>query len=121
MSRDEKRNDLPFGELEVPRPPGALRARVLEAAGAALKRDPAPDLWTRLWDSRTARLAWVVSVAGLLVAHAYITPRETAPRETANFDEEEIKELARLPRIETAALAGTTLDPGAPEDTESSL
>jgi hypothetical protein len=121
MSRDEKRHDPPFGEFSVPGPPEALRERVMQAAGAALERDPVPDRWRRVWESRAARLAWAVSVAGLLVAHAYITPRETAVRETASFNEEEITELARLPRIEPAALASVTLEPGAPEEEEDSL
>ena len=121
MTGDEKRNGMPFDELDVPGPPETLRERVLQAAGAALERDPAPDRWRRVWESRAARLAWAVSVAGLLVAHAYITPRETAARETASFDEEEITELARLPRIEPAALASVTLEPGGPEEEEDSL
>lgn len=121
MTRNEKRNDPPFGELNVPGPPEALRERVMQAAGAALERDPAPDVWSRVWESRAARLAWAISVAGLLVAHAYVTPREAAPREIASFDEEEITELARLPRIDSAALASVTLEPGAPEEEEDSL
>ena len=121
MSRNDRRSEVPFGELELPRPPETLRARVLQAAGDALEREPAPDVWSRVWESRAARLAWAVSVAGLLVAHAYITPRHVAPRETASFDEEEITELARLPRIEPAALAGVASEPGAPEEEEDSL
>jgi len=121
MNRKDEWNRLPFEELEVPRPPAALRERVLKAAGAALARDPAPDVWSRVWESRPARLAWAVSVAGLLVSHAYITPRESAPRETASFDKEEITELARLPRIDAAALASVTLERGAPEEEEDSL
>jgi len=121
MNRKDRRNDMPFEELELPRPPEALRERVLQAAGAALAREPVPDIWSRVWESRAARLAWAVSVAGLLVAHAYITPRHVAPRETASFDEEEITELARLPRIDSAALASVTLEPGAPEEEEDSL
>lgn len=121
MTKNEKRHDHPLGELDVPRPPEPLRERVLQAAGAALTRQPIRDAWQRVWESRAARTAWAVSVAGLLVAHAYITPRETTPRETASFDQEEITELARLPRIDAAALASVTLDPGAPEEEEDSL
>jgi hypothetical protein len=121
MSRNERRDQPPFGRLEVPRPPDALRERVLTAAGAALARDPVPDVWSRVWESRAARLAWAVSVAGLLVAHAAITPRDAVQTGIASFDEEEITELASLPRIEPAALAGVTLEPGAPETEENSL
>jgi len=121
MNHNDERNRLPFEELEVPRPPDALRERVLKAAGVALAGDPAPDFWNRVWESRAARLAWAVSVAGLLVAHVFVTPRGAAPRETASFYEEEITELARLPRIEPAALASVTLEPGAQEEEEGSL
>jgi len=121
MSGNEKRNDPPFGELDVPRPPETLRARVLEAAGAALVRGPVSDVWSRVWESRAARLAWAVSVAGLIVAHASITPRDFTPRETVRFDEEEITELARLPRLDLEKLAGVALEPGAPEEEEDSL
>lgn len=121
MNDNEPRNRSPLDRLDVPRPPEALRERVLSAAGAALAREPVPDVWSRVWESRAARLAWAISVAGLLAAHAYITPWGATPRETASFNEEEILELTRLPRLDAAELGGLALEPGAPEEEEDSL
>jgi hypothetical protein len=60
-------------------PPPGTRERALAAARAA-EADVAEvdDLWTRLWRSRPARLAWATTVAALLLAHAVLTVERAA-------------------------------------------
>jgi hypothetical protein len=60
--------------VEPPPPPDDLEARSLAAARTAMARTPARTvLWTRLWESRAARLAWAAAVAGLVLGHVVLS------------------------------------------------
>lgn len=60
--------------VELPPPPAELEARSLAAARTAMARTPArTDLWTRMWESRAARLAWAAAVAGLVLGHVALS------------------------------------------------
>lgn len=101
MSTREK---YPFENHDVPGPPESLRGRVLDAAGTALARDTPSDIWTRLWENRTARLAWAGCIAGLVVAHLFVTPRDVAPTRIVQVDDE-IRLLTSMPRLDADAVA----------------
>lgn len=60
-------------------PPPETRERALAAARevGALETEP-EDAWSRLWQSRPARLAWGAAVAVLLLAHAVLSLRGPA-------------------------------------------
>jgi hypothetical protein len=98
--------------LEPPQPPAELRNRALGAAIEALQREPVPDVWERLWHSRWLRLAWSLSMVGLIGAHALISTKHepgfgTRPitvASTARALDAEIAEIARLPRINRGAV-----------------
>jgi hypothetical protein len=101
-----------FARLEVPGPPPKLRDRALGAGIDALQRDPASDVWERLWHSRPLRMAWSLSVVILAAAHLVIGPiggaaSRTPPITVASSGEAlgaELEEIARLPRIDRAAV-----------------
>jgi len=59
--------------LEPPPPPAGLRARALAAACERLAAEPAPDLWSKIWNNRALRLAWAGAVALLLVGHVLVS------------------------------------------------
>jgi hypothetical protein len=92
--------------LEEPQPPTLLRERSLARAQAAWARPPAADLWSRLWHSRTLRLAWVAMVVLLVAANvalrtgSQVRPRSVAPaasREQASL--RELQAIVELPRL----------------------
>lgn len=92
--------------LAPPGPPSGLRTPTLEAARAAMGNARRPDIWARLWNSRPARLAWVVSVAVIAFGHLMIgdggpsTPANRAVPVTAVAEmRNELAEVAALPRL----------------------
>ncbi len=58
-----------FEGLEPAPPPAELRSRALQAARSRVGVIPDEDLWSRLWNHRGLRLAWVASVVLLLAGH----------------------------------------------------
>lgn len=91
--------------LRPPAPPAELRSRTLEAARAAVNTS-GPDVWTRIWESAAARLAWAVSVAALVMGHlalgggaagAQVSP--ALPLNAVTASGGELTELAELPRL----------------------
>lgn len=106
----EQHTDLP-PDLNPPGPPPELRSKVLAAARPRLGTER-PDVWARIWGSRTARLAWAVSVGCLLFGHVAVSNgRRTEPSPSALslavFADlgDELAEVAVLPRV-TASLPG---------------
>jgi hypothetical protein len=114
MSRKTRKQvGPPFPGLEVPGPPAALRESVLGKARQALARAPGLDPWTRLWESRVARLAWAACVVGLLAAHLAIGPvrktrgdRSPVALQVRPAADDEVNQLARLPRLRLDLLLG---------------
>ena len=98
--------------LTPPVPPSELRGRVLTAARDAMARGDSPDMWTRIWESRPARLAWAASIGALIFAHLVIGgsvsagPAEPAfPLAAAAGSNDELSEIIGLQRM-TADLPG---------------
>jgi hypothetical protein len=99
--------------VELPPPPADLEARSLAAARTAMARTPVrPDLWTRLWDSRPARLAWAAAVAGLVLGHVVLSlpDRPVAARLGPPLllagapPDHELAEATELPRLRSWSL-----------------
>ena len=72
-----------------------------------MARAPEPDIWSKVWTSRTFRLAWVAGVAALVASHLAI-PFEHAVRPegfavpvriASAHDSDELAEIVDLPRI----------------------
>jgi hypothetical protein len=59
--------------LEPPQPPPDLRSKALAAARARMCAEPTPEIWSRIWNHRGLRLAWVAAVVLLVAGHAIIT------------------------------------------------
>lgn len=97
----------PFpGTLEPPEAPPELRRRVIAAARAAADRTGAPDRWTRIWESRPARLAWAAAVAALIFGHLVIggpvvrrSAQTAVPLTTAVETDDELAEIVVLGRL----------------------
>ena len=87
--------------LEPPSPPPDLRSRVLEAASRAFDAPRTADPWARALRSPALRLAWAASIAALAASHLLLPPRRTR---TEDPQPPEIRQLARLPRIDSHAL-----------------
>jgi hypothetical protein len=99
--------------VEPPHPPSDLEARSLAEARAAMARPAVrTDLWTRLWNSRTARLAWAAAVAALVLGHVILSvparvgsARPGAPLYLAgNALDPELAEATELPRLRSGQL-----------------
>lgn len=100
--------------LEPAPPPPGTRERALAAARAAETETVVPeDLWTRLWRSRPARLAWAATVAALLLAHAVLSiagavhgGRPALPAPVAGLGEGEpaLAAIAELPPLRLGLL-----------------
>ena len=69
VERDEKSL---FAGLGPPPPPAGLRARAIGAARERMAAAPAPDLWSKIWNNRTLRLAWAAAVVLLLAGHVLV-------------------------------------------------
>jgi hypothetical protein len=121
MSHAPEDGKAPFSGLEPPAPPTALRGRVLANARKALALEGARDAWTRIWESRPLRLAWVAVTLLLVVAHVVLTVRPPergggASRSAAAPSPDVAGELAAvaglsplnedlLPRLDASAVA----------------
>lgn len=103
----------PLAGLVSPPAPPALRQKVLAAAQVALLEAPRPtDAWTRVWESRSARLAWATVLLLLLGGHALVsrphtvrpaTPPPAALASATRSAEAEIAAIGRLPRLDLDA------------------
>jgi len=97
-----------LGGLAPANPPPGTRERALAAARAARTAPAQPDdLWTRVWRSRPARLAWAAAVAALIVANLVVSversPKGGASRAPAlaslDSGEPELIAIAELPPL----------------------
>ena len=91
--------------------PPELRARALDAARRARHQPRPDDVWSRMWASRTLRLAWAASLASLLIAHVALSVRpddEVTPAFGAesgafmvasNVQDDELRAVVDLPPI----------------------
>jgi hypothetical protein len=59
----------PFSSLRPPRAPAELRSRVLAALSEVALTEEGEGLLDRLWQSRRARLAWLVVMVVLAMAN----------------------------------------------------
>jgi len=107
-----RRNEFLPGDFVPPSPPPELRRRTLAAARLAMEQAEQSDLWTRIWRSRTAHLAWAASVAALLFGHIVIGvgaasgPAETLrPVMAAAATRDELAEVIDVERV-TVELPG---------------
>ncbi len=73
-NKHERDDERLFPGLEPPPPPADLRGRALAAARQRMTETPAPDPWSRIWNSRSVRLAWAAAVILLLVGNVLISP-----------------------------------------------
>jgi hypothetical protein len=120
-----KSQERPDGEsllrgLDVPHPPLELRARVLDAARTGARVSPAADAWSRLWHSRSFRLAWAGAVVLLLAGHAALSGDRSAVRAAFRPDrvverrvDEQLADLLRPVRISEGVqpIVGLAADP----------
>jgi hypothetical protein len=109
MSKEAPFIDRLIGDLDTPEPPSALKSMVLQATAEALNRPPTPDIWTRIWDSRPLRLAWVATVSVLVAGHLAVTVVQQQPEPPSLTDssltvaDPELAEISDLPRLRLAA------------------
>jgi hypothetical protein len=109
MSKQAPLIDSLLGDLDTPEPPSELRNMVLQATAETLNRAPATDIWTRIWESRPLRLAWVATVSVLIAGHLAVTVVQPQPEQAAltasNSTEidQELNEIVQLPRLRLAA------------------
>ena len=99
-------NDTPLSGFEPPEPPSGLREAALRAGREAFAAAPAPDLWSRLYRSPSARLAWAASIVLLAALHLALPGRPlAAPPSTVSAPrlDPEVGAIARLPRINEQA------------------
>lgn len=73
VERDPAADRLMRG-LEPPGPPLDLRSKALAAARRCMVDEPTTEIWTTIWNSREARLAWVGAAALLLAGHLFLVP-----------------------------------------------
>jgi hypothetical protein len=136
MSRKSSDKDSVFDRLRVPGPPDDLRRRTLDRATRALGGTGRErDGWTRLWESRPARLVWAASVLALTLGH-FILPigggspsnagsRSAAPAPgptpmTATRDAPEPDELAAIADLPKLSLEGRPVTASAESDVDAS-
>jgi hypothetical protein len=108
MTRDERD---PFVEqllegVRPPRPPAALRFKVLAGARASAAAGPSRDRWSRIWEHRGLRLGWAAAVVVLLIGHLLVTPRHPGGHATSYAElvagrraDPEVADLLRPVRI----------------------
>lgn len=100
------RTDHRSDALRPPGPPPELRARTLAAARRAMtQRSSRPDFWVRIWSSRPLRLAWAVTLAGLVLGHVLVgiadrkRPIGSPPATAAASAESELADVVELGRF----------------------
>jgi len=103
----------PLAGLTPSAAPPELKAGVLAATRAALLEPPLPvDLFSRVWENRSLRLAWAASVLLLLGGHALVsrspaappvTPPPAAVARSVRSAEAELAAIGRLPRLDLDA------------------
>ncbi len=125
------RPDPLFEGLAPPDPSPELRVRALAAAWEALGRAERPDIWTRVWKSRPAHLAWAASIGVLVFGHLVVgdalrsgSTGPALPLAAAVAANDELAEVAGLGRL-TAQLPGwemtvrtTPTQPSQPAESE---
>ena len=108
--------------LNPPEVPNGLCERAMSAAARGLGEDALPaDVWSRLWHSRSLRLAWTVSIAALVAGHVLLSLHRTerhaverpAAGGTVSTQDPEIRAIAALPRIDLEAIPA--MDGAAPQ------
>lgn len=119
--KNEEQPDLErlLPDLEPPPPPAGLRARALAAARERMAAAPPPDLWSRIWNNRTLRLAWAGAVALLVAGHVVVsrapgsafTPNPPVMADTQR--DEQFIEILRQVRIDADAHPAIGLFAGA--------
>lgn len=111
-----------LSSFEAPLPPASLRTRSLTAARAAMAgAEGRTDLWTRLRQSRAARVAWAAAVAGLVLAHVVLsvparsTPaRRRSPLVLSGIPQDpELEATVALPRLRSNRLPQLDVSPKA--------
>lgn len=119
MTRDDRPDAL--RDLRVPTAPSELRHRVIGAARAAFERPAPPPWWDRIWESRTARLAWSAAVLLLIAGHLAFgsrVPNRAQPRVADRSETEAVREEIALPRIEISREAAARVLGVAPRSDE---
>ena len=76
--------DMLMEGFEPPQPPPELRAKTLAAARKRLEMRAVPDTWSKIWNHRGLRLAWVASVMVLLAGHVVATLSPAGPHMSAD-------------------------------------
>ncbi len=130
MTREGPAGEPPFEGLAPPGPPEGLRAQVLARAREALEQEAGRDVWTRIWESRSLRLAWAAAAALLVLANVGWSVRrptalEAASRTGSRAEREAARELVSVvsvspldedvqPLVGRAAAEGTPSGIGAP-------
>jgi hypothetical protein len=116
MNEESRSVEKLLATLQPPGPPAGLQERVLSGARDALTREAGRDAWTRIWESRPLRIAWVSAVVVLVVFNIGITElrsrRSSDGTQAARAERRANGELAaigRLPRLDESArpLIGT--------------
>lgn len=119
-SQERLDDESPLRGLDPPHPPRELRARVLDAARTGARVGPAADAWSRLWHSRSLRLAWAGTVLLLLAGHAAVSLDRSAVRAAFRPDrvaerrvDEQLVDLLRPVRISEGVqpIVGLAADP----------
>ena len=119
MKNTPQDHEALLGSLETPRPPDALRERVLERAGAALDHRSAPDAWTRIYSSRPLRAAWAAAVLGLIAANLLLphgTGSSAGEPLTVSSARQlpELRDVVSVPRLDEALVSVDRLAYGRP-------
>lgn len=120
-----------FENLAPPDPSPELRQRTLAVAREALGRAESSDIWTRVWNSRSAHLAWAASIGVLVFGHLVVgdalrsgSASPALPLAAAAGANDELAEVVDLGRL-TAQLPGwemtvrtTPTQPSQPAESE---
>jgi hypothetical protein len=96
-----------MGSFEPPPPPAELRSKTLAAARERMSVEPAPDIWSRVWNHGGLRLAWAASVVLLLAGHVLVGtgsgPKVAPDLVTENRVDDDIVEMLRPVQISDSA------------------
>lgn len=100
-----------FEGLRLPPAPSELRARVLRAARSEEVRREGPTLEERLWSSWSLRLAWMSTVAALLIVNLLLpADPPSAPRNLEPAAALKPADLDRLPEQPTRVAGGDRIE-----------